>query len=125
MSLQRHDTPRRVAVIAARCPHARMPFGIRFERGDGDAWNGDWAFAVPAAVARREGYDTVRVEGTIGLAAAYPGCPHCGRRSIFKCHGCGKVSCWDGESRTVTCANCDAPTTLSGSIDRLDGGADR
>lgn len=115
---------RRVAIVLSRCSRMREGFGIRFERSEGKAWQGDWAFAVKAALARREGYDNTRLEGHIGLAAAYPGCPHCGARSIWKCNACGKVACWDGETRTVTCPSCQTGGTLAGAIDRLDAGED-
>lgn len=121
--VSKSSTKRSVAIVLALCSRQREPFGIRFERADTE-WQGDWAFALKRALARREGYDGTRIEGGIVLAPAYPGCPHCSARSIWRCGACTKVACWDGETRDLTCPNCKGTSTLSGTIAQLDSGGD-
>ncbi len=113
-----------VVVILARCGQSREPFGVRFEEKSRGQWVGDWAFALEEGAARREGYDRGVVTGTFSFAEDYPGCPTCHARSCVKC-SCGKVSCWDGVQRTVTCPWCGQTGMLSGTIDRLNAGGDR
>jgi hypothetical protein len=113
-----------VVVVLARCGQSREPFGIRFEEKGRGQWIADWAFDLEEGVAKREGYDRDAIKGTFGFAEDYPGCPTCRAGSCFKC-GCGKVSCWDGVQRTVTCPWCGKTGTLSGSFDSLSAGGDR
>ena len=113
-----------VVVVLARCAGTRQPFGIRFEEKGSGQWIGDWAFVLQEASAKREGYDRSSIAGTFGFAGTYPGCPSCRVRSFFKC-SCGKVSCWNGEQRTVTCAWCSCTVELSDSIASLSVGGDR
>jgi hypothetical protein len=95
---------------------------MRLEEKTKDYWIADWAFAIKEESASREGYQNTTVCGAFAFAAEYPGCPHCGARSIFKC-GCGRVACWDGETRRVTCPWCEATAELVDDIKslRLDG----
>ncbi|MBM3143085.1 MAG: hypothetical protein FJ005_08645 [Chloroflexi bacterium] len=113
-----------VVVVIARCSRNKQWWGIRFEEKLPGRWTADWAFVIKEAVARREGYDRGKITGVFVLDAAYPGCPHCGAMSVFKCR-CGKVACWDGERYTVTCPWCGATLKLSGQIESLSAGRDR
>ena len=113
-----------VVVVMARCSQTRQGFGIRFEEKAPGQWIADWAFAIKEAVARKEGYDCGEITGAFGFDPAYPGCPHCGAMNIFGCN-CGKVACWDGERRTVTCPWCGGTGKLSDHIQRLSAGGDR
>ena len=115
--------PPKVVIVLARCSRNREPLGIRFEEQAAGRWLGNWAFAVKATTAKKEGYDRSEIRGGIELAPAYPRCPHCQAASIYKC-ACGQVACWDGESRTVTCPWCGATGELRGHIASLSGGSD-
>jgi len=108
----------------ARCSQDQQGFGIRLEEKDRDQWLADWAFAIKETAARREGYDRGEITGDFGFDATYPGCPHCRAPSIFQCV-CGKIACWDGEHRVVTCPWCGATVELRGQIESLKVGRDR
>lgn len=56
------------------------------------------------------------LRGALGVAPAYPGCPHCGAMSIVRCGSCDAVSCWNGETTTVSCAHCRRSSVVTGSI---------
>jgi hypothetical protein len=112
-----------VVIVTCRCSRSRQGFGIRFEEVQPCQWVADWAFAVPDTTASKEGYDRNGIAGAFSLANAYPGCPHCRTRSIFRC-GCGKVGCWDGVSYVI-CPWCGARGEVRGSIECLGGGSDR
>ena len=112
-----------VVVVVARCVASDVTFGMRFEEQGPGTWSSDWAFQLPPARATREGYDQAMIEGTIGLAASYPGCPGCGSPSVFQC-SCGRMNCWDGQSKTATCSWCNASVNLSGQITSIRSGQD-
>lgn len=110
---------RNIVIVAARCGQTAGGFGIRFERTGEAGWSATWAFALKESAARREGYDRSEIKGTIQLSPSYPGCPHCAKAAIVRCGNCGKVSCWDGEVRVVTCPWCKNQAELAGSITTL------
>lgn len=113
-----------VVIVMARCSRGGQGFGIRFEeKGRGD-WIADWAFGVQGAAAMREGYDQGDITGAFGFDVAYPGCPHCHALSIFQCV-CGKIACWNGDHRTVTCPWCGATIELRDHIENLSVEGDR
>ncbi len=113
-----------VVIVLAKCRSFRQSFGIRFEEKSTSHWVADWAFPIQDKKAHKEGYGQNEVRGSFGLDSVYPGCPHCHTLGFFKC-SCGKVACWDGETRVVTCPWCDSTIELSGSIDRIDTKYDR
>lgn len=113
-----------VVIVVARCSRGQGSFGIRFEERAPGEWVGDWAFAMKEASAKREGYDRGEIGGDLAFDAGYPGCPHCRAVSIFKC-GCGKVACWDGETRRVTCPWCRSTGEMRGQIESLGAETDR
>jgi hypothetical protein len=115
---------RNIVIVMGRCSQSKQGFGIRFERRGGDEWAGTWAFAIKDAAAKREGYEKTQMNGRFSLDDAFPGCPHCSAHGFFCC-GCGKLACWNGESRVVTCPWCGRSGELSGEITSLDGGGDR
>ncbi|HEY9605898.1 MAG TPA: TerY-C metal binding domain-containing protein [Allocoleopsis sp.] len=117
-------TSPKIVIVLTKCSFAKQSFGIRFEEKLSGQWVADWAFAIKESAAKREGYDRSKVAGTFGFDSAYPGCPFCKASGIFKC-GCGKVACWDGEHRTVTCPWCGATSTITGQIESLSAGRDR
>ena len=68
-------------VILARCPDNRQVYGMRTEKmPDGD-WRRNWAFALDERRAKSEGYDRLKVRGSLRYTAEYPGCPYCGAKN--------------------------------------------
>ena len=112
-----------VAIVVARCRDKKTDFGIRFEQ-TGSQWVADWAFLLQPGAAHREGYDKQHLSGNFQFANTYPGCPSCKAGGIFLC-ACGKVACWDGESRNAVCPWCSQSVVLQGAIESLRGGQDR
>lgn len=92
-------------VILARCPDNRQVYGMRTEKmPDGD-WRRNWAFAIDERRAKSEGYDRLKVRGSLRYTAEYPGCPYCGAKNLVQCGNCGKLTCWKGEEE-LACAWC-------------------
>jgi len=110
---------RKVAIVVARCAKAASGFGIRFEQPSEGQWFATWAFGVTEGRANREGYDRSELSGTIKVHPSYPGCPHCATRALVRCGDCGKVSCWDGETRLVSCPWCQSQAQIEGMIRKL------
>lgn len=115
---------RNIVIVFGRCSRSKQGFGVRFERRGENQWVATWSFAIKEAAARREGYETAHMTGRFGPADGFPGCPHCSAPSFFRCH-CGKLACWNGESRSVTCPSCGQAVELTSDITSLDGGSDR
>ena len=115
---------RNIVIVTGRCSPSKQTFGIRFERRSANEWGATWAFSIKESVAKKEGYETTKMDGQFIFEDSFPGCPYCSARSFFLC-GCGKLACWTGESRRVTCPWCGQPGELSGQITALDGGTDR
>ena len=113
----------KVVVVLARCSRTLQGFGIRFEQANAGQWSANWSFAIKLNSAKREGYDREAITGGFQFDPAYPGCPHCRAANVFKC-GCGKVGCWDGESRTVTCPWCRSGGELRGYFESLSAAVD-
>jgi len=113
-----------VVIVMGRCRSNRQDFGIRFEEKSRNQWTADWTFAVKESAAKKEGFDRSEITGSFGFDRSYPGCPHCHATSAFKC-GCGKVACWDGETRAVICPWCSFEGELNGAVDSLGIGRDR
>ena len=111
--------PRDIVIVSARCSGTTGGFGIRFERSAEAQWSATWTFALKEGVATREGYDQSEITGTIRLDSSYPGCPHCAKASIVRCGRCGRVACWDGEARVVTCPWCKNRELIGGQITSL------
>ena len=92
-------------ILMCGCGENRRAYGIRVEKkADGD-WHRTWAFPMDPRKARREGFDKVRVKGTLPCTAEYPGCPYCGTKGIVRCQNCGMLSCWHRED-SMECAWC-------------------
>lgn len=106
--------PTVIAVVAmARCQRHQTTFGIRFEQTRPGEWGGDWAFPIDQRQASREHFDRTCVQGDIRFTPTYPGCPSCGNSGTYLCR-CGKLNCWNGQTKAVTCAWC-------GRSDRVEG----
>lgn len=115
---------RNIVIVMARCGQSKQSFGMRFERRNANRWLATWAFAIKDVAAKKEGYDQAEVSGAFGFDDSFPGCPHCGSHSFFKC-SCGKVACSKGESKKVLCPWCDSSGELSGNVESLSAGGDR
>ena len=115
----------RVVVALARCRSSKNTFGIRVEEKSKAQWIADWAFSISENKALKEGYDRTEIRGSFAIDAdRYPGCPHCHASAFFKC-GCGKLACWDGENRQLTCPWCGTKGEIKGLIESLNIGNDR
>ena len=119
------DDVLKVSIVISRCSREKRCFGIRFEQTRHDIWGATWAFPIKESAAKKEGYNKTELKGGFELKeGAYPGCPHCGAYSIFQCGKCGKTSCWDAESRTVTCPWCSNEILIEGYIEKLGASSD-
>jgi hypothetical protein len=114
----------KVVIVMARCTVSKKDYGIRFENHGGGQWVGDWAFAIKAETAQREGYDRNSIAGTFQFANAYPGCPSCEAGGIVKCN-CQQVACWDTQTKTHKCPWCGLQNRITGTIENLNAGGDR
>jgi hypothetical protein len=110
-------------IVLCRCRRHRLLFGIRFEEKNRERWVADWAFPIKEQAARRERFDATDIVGSFVLTEAYPGCPGCRAFNVFRC-SCGKVACWDNETKRVTCPWCNQSGMLDGVVDRLAAGGD-
>ena len=102
-----NNTIAQATVVMAKCQHSKRPFGIRIEqRQDGD-WYCTWAFKLSEKAAAHEGYNSgVSITGRVSLTDEYPGCPHCGAHTWFKCGSCGRLTCYSDESQSTKCSWC-------------------
>ncbi|MBP7935815.1 MAG: hypothetical protein KA354_14300 [Phycisphaerae bacterium] len=107
-----------VMMVMARCAGSKQGFGLKFKRKWWNKWVAIEAFPLAEAVTNRGGYGQAAITGSIVLDSPFQGCPYCGNPNIFRC-GCGKVFCWDGKSRIVTCPWCGQTGELSGILDTL------
>ena len=119
------ETKPHVMIVMARCCREKASFGIRYEETERGIWAGTWAFPVKESYARKENYEKNTITGSIVFIPEYPGCPYCKSKGIFLCNACNHVACWDGESKTVVCPNCNAQGKLEGRIQHLNAGLDR
>lgn len=96
--------------VMAICGKSREHFGITVDPRQGK-YIFCWGFKIKEGQARREGYDTKSVHGSIDFDDDYNGCPYCGARNFYICGTCGKIVCYKGES-FVTCPNCGIGSTV-------------
>ena len=89
--------------VSAYCGKYRKPFGMTVNPGCGGG-TFVWAFPMKEGQAKREGYESRSVSGTITNAPEFNGCPHCGAKNFWFC-GCGAIVCFDGKM-TQTCPKC-------------------
>jgi len=101
-----------VRIIFARCNDLHHGFGIRVEEKELSNWCCDWTFPLTKQHARREKYHETIIQGNIFVDTQYPGCPHCGSKSIYKCGNCGKIACWNSEDLTVVCPWCNRKANM-------------
>lgn len=108
-----------VVIVRGRCSRHKLGVGLRFEKSSGGEWILTWGFPLTDARAGKEGYGIRQIDGSFQAASTYAGCPHCSSRNIFACGQCGSVTCWDGETRSVTCAWCGRAGEISGAMTKL------
>jgi hypothetical protein len=113
---------RSIVYVMARCARHLSGYGLRFEQARVGLWLATSSFAMSDVVAEREGHHHTQIRGAFELASTFPGCPHCGARSFFRCL-CGKVACWDGVSKLVTCPTCGNRIEVDRPIVSLEAGA--
>lgn len=108
--------------IMAVCPEAKKYYGITIDYLRKNAYKFVWAFKIEKDKAKREGYDSQRVHGSVELDAEYPGCPYCKSKQFIFC-SCSAVMCWHGQ-HVVTCPFCGQTGKVSSvsSVDLHGGG---
>lgn len=94
-------------VILSKCSVHKGTFGIRIEKRNND-WVWTWAFKIDEAKAKREGFDRVKITGSLHKDHDFPGCPYCGEKSGFVTCGCGGMICWNPEKKSGTCPWCES-----------------
>ncbi|NCC02137.1 MAG: hypothetical protein EOM34_15990 [Clostridia bacterium] len=102
------------AVIAlCKCGESHKAYGVRFERIDSNTWQYTWAFPINEKAAKREGYDSTKINGNILPSEDYPGCPYCGSKYFMVC-SCGKLNCnIVSPDETATCNWCGSTGYVS------------
>lgn len=108
--------------VMAVCPETRKYYGVTVDEIRRGAYKFVWAFKIDKEKAKREGYDSQSVHGSIELDSDFPGCPYCKGKQFLFC-SCGAVMCWHGQ-RTITCPNCGqtGEVTTASSVDLKGGG---
>ena len=108
--------------VMAVCPEANKYYGITVDYLRKNAFKFVWAFKIDKDKAKREGYASQRVHGSVELDTEYPGCPYCKSKRFIFC-SCGTVMCWHGQ-RVVTCPSCGQTGEVSSvsSVDLHGGG---
>lgn len=107
--------------VMCRCVKTKKLFGIRLDSNNGKDWEAAWAFPLKEGADKREKGYTDSVKGNFYIGDDYPGCPYCGNLDFFMCGRCGKLSCWDGETKHVVCANCGNESCLDSFITEIQG----
>lgn len=90
--------------IMAICPKEKKYYGITVDCIRNNAYRFVWAFKTDKDKAKREGYNTQHVSGSVELDSDYPGCPYCKSKQYVFC-SCGTVICWYRQN-IVTCPSC-------------------
>lgn len=111
-------------IILCKCSKAQGIYAMRAEEALKNKWKINWAFAITAKRAQSEKYNSSQINGSFDLADEFPGCPFCGNMSFFSCGTCGKLTCWDGVTKTVKCAHCGKVSDIEGTIATISTGED-
>ena len=86
------------------CEETNNYFGITVDEDHPRLYRFVWSFKIDKDKAKREGYDTKKVTGSVVLDDNYPGCPYCGDKEFVVCQ-CGGIICWHGQPM-LTCPHC-------------------
>ncbi len=92
-------------VVLCKCLKSKKLYGMRIEERDND-WFRTWAFKITENKAKHEGYEKMKIIGSLQPTLEYPGCPYCGTSNIVHCGTCGKMSCRSSESDIFICPWC-------------------
>jgi len=97
-------------VILSKCSIHNKAFGIRIEKRKVGLiktdWVRTWAFKIDESKAKREGYDTTPISGSLVETDDFPGCPYCESIHGVVC-ACGKLSCITPGSKSAMCYWCN------------------
>jgi hypothetical protein len=87
----------------------------------GDQWHIVSASNFEAEIGVSKSFDKreIAIDGNQVFLCDTFRCPSCKNPGILSCGACGKIACWDGESKTVTCPNCNHEGAVSGRIKTL------
>lgn len=107
--------------VMCRCGKSEKLFGIRFDTDNGKDWEVAWAFPLKEGADKREKGYAVSVKGNFEISTDYPHCPHCGNPTFFMCGTCGKLTCWDGKTKRVVCANGGHENVLTSRVTEIRG----
>ena len=100
--------------VLAFCEETKKPFGITVDKIQNGKYKIVWPFKINIETARREGYDSTSVRGSVDIDENFPGCPHCGSKQFWMCV-CGHPICYHGQEN-LKCPNCGA----SGKAERVE-----
>jgi len=116
-----------VQILVSKCVITKQLYGIRLEEKSKNKWKMNWAFPLSDHTVSAEKYSESTATGTFYFSKKWPGCPHCGNKSWFRCGTCGKIACWDKVSlMSITCPYCNITASMgSGAITQLKTGGDR
>jgi len=92
-------------VILAKCSIHNQFFGVRIEKQKND-WVRTWAYKIDEAKAKREGFDSTPITGSLVAIEGFPGCPYCTGIGFVICF-CGKMSCLMPETLSSYCYWCN------------------
>lgn len=110
-------------VILCKCSSTHGIYAMRAEESSKSKWKINWAFAITEKRAQSEKYNSSQISGSFDLVDKFPGCPYCGNMSFFSCGTCGKLTCWNGVTKTVKCAHCGKVSYIEVTISELSTGS--
>ena len=96
---------RKAFAVGAECPESGRSYGITVDPLPDGTLRLVWAFMIDRAKARREGFASQHVHGSVVFDENYNGCPYCGAKAFYICGKCGSVVCYHDE-KEVTCPVC-------------------
>ena len=103
-------------IALCKCPESKNTYAIRMEEIS-YGWDCTWAFEIREAAAKREGYDTTALKGSLGRTDAYNGCPWCGAKAFVVCSNCQHLCCNVASGNMFTCEWCGT----TGELEDYDG----
>ncbi len=92
-------------IALCKCKESKKIYGVRMEKAQ-EGWNCTLAFPISSDSAKREGYDSTILKGSIGRTPEYNGCPYCGTKVFVVCDACKKLNCQIITGETFTCEWC-------------------
>ncbi len=116
----------REVTVSARCSKKRDAFAIQFVEMSPKEWHANRAVIVrPSDLRKGSGKASEaslsKIQGTFLIGENYGGCPYCQAMSYCLCFTCNGLSCWDGQTRQISCGWCKAKLNIKGNIEGLSG----